>query len=435
MRMKKIMKAAAILMIGSSGIAQVSPAISSWVINTSGATGYNCPTCPTPTYGSIPADVQSVYYTGTDVYVKSQGIPSYNVGPWNSNPNIPSAQNKTWKFTLNPTQNTGTKTSTGLGAIGVWSNGMVMFNPMDGYYWNNTTNSVSTGVGTWNRNAYVFEGISFDACLGHPNQTGTYHNHVIPKCLFSYSNTAVHSPIVGYAFDGYPVYGPYGYANSNGTGGIKRMVSSYSLTTATTRVNGPSMTTTVMINGSPNTYYAGTFNEDYVYTAGYGDLDQYNGRFCVTPEYPGGTYAYFITLDASNNPAYPYIVGPQYYGTVAAGNTGPSGGSNSVPGTATQYTPATTSVSEFSTFNSEIKVFPNPIEDHLLKFEIPDNSYNLTVKVLDYQGRVLINRLYHAKQYQNSIELPLEYLSAGIYILNLESGSQKMVKRIMVMED
>lgn len=45
-----------------------------------------------------------------------------------------------------------------------------------------------------------------------------------------------------------------------------------------------------------------------------GELDEYNGRFAVTPEYPAGTYAYYATVDASGDAAYPYLIGPQYYG-------------------------------------------------------------------------------------------------------------------------
>jgi hypothetical protein len=434
--MKKIISAAFVVFIlNITSNAQTNPVITSWVINTTNATGYNCPTCTTPHYGTIAADVQSVYYTSTDAYVKSQGVPSYNVGPWNSNPNTPSAQNKTWKFTLTPTNNTGTKTTTGLGLIGVWSNGTGIFNGMDGYYWNNSTGAIAQGSGTWNRNAYIFEGVSFDACLGHPNQTGTYHNHVIPKCLFASTNTTTHSPIIGYAFDGFPIYGPYAYTNTNGTGAIKRMTPSYTLTTATTRASGPSMSTTVTISGQASTYYAGTFLEDYVYSAGAGDLDQYNGRFCVTPEYPSGTYAYFVTIDASGNPAYPYVLGPKYYGTVASGNTGPSGGSNTVPTGATQYTVAATGITEYNTFSYDINLFPNPIEDNTLQFQVADNSHDLTVKIMDYQGRVLVNQLYKAKQYDNKVALPLKYLTTGIYMINFESNGSKMVKRIMITED
>lgn len=61
-------------------------------------------------------------------------------------------------------------------------------------------------------------------------------------------------------------------------------------------------------------YEMGSFIQDYIYEEGYGDLDEFNGRFSVTPEYPNGTYAYFLTTDSSDNPVYPYAIGPKYYG-------------------------------------------------------------------------------------------------------------------------
>jgi hypothetical protein len=61
----------------------------------------------------------------------------------------------------------------------------------------------------------------------------------------------------------------------------------------------------------------GSFVEDYIYLNGAGDLDQYNGRFCVTPEFPKGTYAYFVTTDLIGKPAFPYTIGSNYfYGTI-----------------------------------------------------------------------------------------------------------------------
>ena len=51
--------------------------------------------------------------------------------------------------------------------------------------------------------------------------------------------------------------------------------------------------------------------QDYEFVNGLGDLDINNGRYAVTPEFPGGTWAYFITLDEDNDPVYPYIFGPQ----------------------------------------------------------------------------------------------------------------------------
>jgi len=111
-----------------------------------------------------------------------------------------------------------------------------------------------------------------------------------------------HSPIFGYAYDGNPIYGPYGYGNASG-GAIRQIKTSYVLKAVT----DPDI--------RPSSFQAGYFVNDYVYD-GSGDLDEHNGRFCVTPEYPDGVYAYFYSVDidiskvAKNR--YPYIVGPTF---------------------------------------------------------------------------------------------------------------------------
>ena len=55
----------------------------------------------------------------------------------------------------------------------------------------------------------------------------------------------------------------------------------------------------------PPSYGSGMFIEDYKFV-GKGDLDEFNGRFCKTPEFPNGTYAYFLTVDASAEVAGPF---------------------------------------------------------------------------------------------------------------------------------
>lgn len=79
-----------------------------------------------------------------------------------------------------------------------------------------------------------------------------------------------------------------------------------------------------------DTYPLGCFIQDYKYAAGSGDLDEFNGRFGKTPEYPDGIYAYFVATDENLDPVYPFVVGPSYYGTVETSNVGPNAGS-SVP--------------------------------------------------------------------------------------------------------
>ena len=101
-----------------------------------------------------------------------------------------------------------------------------------------------------------------------------------------------HSKIVGWAYDGNPIYGPVGV---NTAGITTYMQSSYQLD---------------IISDSglrPSTYQNGYFIQDYVYK-GNGDLDEFNGTFLINPDFPEGTYAYFSTLNnTSKNPSFPYI--------------------------------------------------------------------------------------------------------------------------------
>ena len=72
-------------------------------------------------------------------------------------------------------------------------------------------------------------------------------------------------------------------------------------------------------------YILGDLTSDYIYDSSVGTLDEYNGKFGVTPEYPNGTYAYFMTEDGSGNPVYPYAIGPKYYSEpIFEGNTVPA---------------------------------------------------------------------------------------------------------------
>ena len=119
-----------------------------------------------------------------------------------------------------------------------------------------------------------------------------------------------HSPILGWAYDGNPIYGPYGYSNPvDATSGIVRQTSSYVLKT-TPDANRPSTTT----------YPLGAFVNDYQFTQGNGSLDFNNGRFCKTPEYPEGRYCYFLTVDGNGAGVYPYILGRSFYSVPAKNN-------------------------------------------------------------------------------------------------------------------
>ncbi len=223
---------------------------------------------------------------------------------------------------------------------------------------------MQTGDGIWLRDAYFGERDTFDSCLAHQPGQGQYHNHVHPICLRAQLGDNVevvgsgrtgstyrekasgwkHSPILGWALDGFPIYGPYGYSDPRSAASpIRRMKSGYRLRQMTTRDSlpdwalayhsGVSQRLTAAQQGPPvnERFPLGRYIEDNEWAAGVGDLDEYNGRTAVTPEYPNGTYAYFVTIRDDGTPAFPYILGLQYYGVAARGAAG------AVPADAQEY--------------------------------------------------------------------------------------------------
>lgn len=130
-----------------------------------------------------------------------------------------------------------------------------------------------------------------DESNAHVQPNGQYHYHGLPEAYLAKLNKGQAMTLVGFAVDGFPIYARYGYvAATNASSGIKAVTSSYRLR-ATPSTGRPSVTVFPM----------GTFTQDYEYAAGSGDLDECNGRTGVTPEYPAGTYHYYITS------TYPYV--------------------------------------------------------------------------------------------------------------------------------
>jgi len=417
---------------------------------------------------AVYADVQRIRYTATDVYINSSGLASYTMGPFLTSGGglfgfWPVSQNFTIRITRSPalpSPDPNVKATHGGGLIGVMVNGVGIYDLGDAFGFVQTGSSPVTGSDSmgqtnithpWWRDALAVEVVTFDPGFAHqPGVNGQYHYHAEPKALryqlgdnmqatysgspnntYTYTeNTSSlhHSPILGWSFDGYPIYGPYAYDSGVATvtgsqvvsvafstagtyltppsvsftggggsgasavavvsggiltginmisggsgytsapivtiGGVRRMRTGFVLRNAanqatygTTDITSTGRTTlpkwaaiaeglatlanyatqtltnndyvlsaslqgpaTNYVNG-PNTYSLGRYIGDYDYLGDRSkvlgkdfDLDQYNGRTCVTPEYPGGTYAYFVSIDASGNPVFPYMLGKQYYG-------------------------------------------------------------------------------------------------------------------------
>lgn len=136
--------------------------------------------------------------------------------------------------------------------------------------------------------AFVF---GTDESNAHVQPNGQYHYHGMPEAYLSKLNKGRALTLIGFAVDGFPIYARYGYSvATDSTSAIRVIKSSWVLKTTPDA-------------GRPSTaiFPMGTFTQDYAYVAGSGDLDECNGRTGVTPEYPNGTYHYYITE------AFPYI--------------------------------------------------------------------------------------------------------------------------------
>ena len=190
-----------------------------------------------------------------------------------------------------------TATTTAKTHTGIAVNGGLVFNGNTGVTIDTTSN--------WHYNAMYRNEVGRDTAGGNPDANNRYgYVQPSPKTVgLSAWSTSTHSPIIGWAFDGLPIYGPYGYTDRlNDTSDIKRLVSSYSLKT------NARDTYALGVGGIPT----GEFIEDYVFDTATGDLDEFNGRFMVTPEFPSGVWAYVATIDTAGAPAYPYTVGPKF---------------------------------------------------------------------------------------------------------------------------
>jgi hypothetical protein len=445
--MKKTMIVAALFLTGLSN-AQTNPAISSWLRNTNGTTGRHYVSGNSTAINDADlVNVQTVQYSGSWAYVTTTGVPSYITGPFlDGNPSVTTNQNAIFKIPLSPSQNTGAATATQGGNIGIFINGVAMFDYRDGVAWNSTTSALCGGLPgmspcpggpaatqAWNRDAVVAERIGFDCAKGHPAQ-GNYHHHQNPSAykldlsvistvcdiydadgLYVIDST-VHSPLIGYAYDGFPVYGAYGYKNADGTGGIVRIKSGYQFRNITTRTTSPTGAT---VSSGPNvstTYPLGYFKEDYEFIthAGQADyLDAHNGRFCVTPEYPNGIYCYFATVDANWNSAYPYLVGPTYYGNKTAVKV------TSITETVTTYNPSTNDLNENISID-KINVYPNPSND-ILMVQVSDLlKQDIELTLIDAAGRVVAKRTIF--QGSTIAYFDVSTLYKGIYFLKTNNG-------------
>ena len=452
--MKKINSLFILLMICMFANAQTNPVIINWMQNTTGIVGsHYVAGNSTPIVGTDSANVKTVLYSANWSYIRANGIPAYVTGPFlDGNPSVATSQNAIFKMPLVPVQNTGTLTATTGGNIGLFINGVALFDYRDGVSWQNSTGTLKGGPyggmgdGVWNRDAVVGERLGFDCSKGHPAM-GNYHHHQNPSAfkldLNVISNVCTlydadglysidsmqHSPLIGFAYDGFPIYGAYAYETVNGTGNIVRMKSSYNkrnITVRTQYADGTSVTPGPPVSG---TYPVGYFREDYEYiptsvaTPDY--LDEHNGRFCVTPEYPSGIYCYFATVDSVWNSAYPYVVGPTYYGVRTAAKI------TSITEPVTVYA-APTGVNENIQDESDIRVFAVPVSD-LIVIQVNDlTKENINITLYDLMGRLVDKTILY--QGSTIAYFDTRKLYSGEYVIHISNGAKAFSKKVALLK-
>jgi hypothetical protein len=228
-----------------------------------------------------------------EIKVEANGIPWHKVGQFPNRGNPHTISEQTYNFEVRTDQKPNRKITplhndSGFGPpntpFGIAVNG-VLFDPGTAEFFNGDRSS------DWNYEALsgaVPLGVDFNNAHVQPN--GAYHYHGLPTGLLDKLkvNEKEHSPLIGYGMDGYPIYALYGYKDpKNSKSSIKNLKSSYKLKKGMRPRSAR----------NPAGKYDGTFSKDYEYVEGFGDLDECNGRFTVTAEYPEGTYAYFLTED------------------------------------------------------------------------------------------------------------------------------------------
>ena len=241
-------------------------------------------------------------FNETHITIEANGLPNHDL---ESGPGCcASAQNHVWVIPLEPTNDTGCDPTVGSegcsmaperGPIAFAVNGVSIYGPEDGP----GGDAVAGQEGKYEEDRqHVWLGI----CHGHSGPGGDYHYHADANCVHWHADDSAgetwrdynidssrqvseHSPIIGFAFDGYPIYGFVGWDENGET---REMSSSYRLKDGETGYNGI---------------------DDYEFISGMGDLDACNGQWGTTPEFPNGTYHYHTTwVNGEGDLGFPYFL-------------------------------------------------------------------------------------------------------------------------------
>jgi hypothetical protein len=268
----------------------------------------------------------------------------------------------------------------------------------------------------WNENALSpLVNLGTDMNDAHVQPTGKYHYHGDPTNFITGLGitSSEHSPIIGYAADGFPLYYKYIYADAqNSNSAIVEATSCFILKSG----NRPGDGTT-----APDGGYDGTYVEDFEYDGSLGGclLDQCNGRFGVTPEFPNGTYYYVLTADYpvvprcfAGTPDMSFSIGPPPAGC------GVSNGESIC--FALSIEPSATEIAD------RLMIYPVPSNTGMLNVFIAGNQpiQPTQVSILDNSGKIVKTEAYQQR-------ISINELKSGVYFLKFTFDKTEIIKRFV----
>jgi hypothetical protein len=150
----------------------------------------------------ISDNVVLIFDNDKTMTVRARNIPNHPTALFPErygNPSYIQELDATYHIPLNPVRKSkslaidkrNTNRALPMGAIAIAINGVVFYNPFD------ASSMDATSI--------------MDRCCGHPSPDNRYHYHKYPVCVKSpfVDEGDEHSPLIGFAFDGFPIYGPY----------------------------------------------------------------------------------------------------------------------------------------------------------------------------------------------------------------------------------
>jgi hypothetical protein len=257
--------------------------------------------------------------------------------------------------------------------------------------------------------------LNMDLNGGHVNNVSRYHYHNIPTDYFTNDlniDGTSHSPLLGYAADGFPIYYKYLYSDPNNTNStISSFSSGFQLKAGTRPGDGVT---------APNGTYDGNYVEDYEYVTTNSDLDECGGRFGKTPEFPDGTYYYVLT------DSWPYI--PRCLKGMFVDNSfkiGPNCPSSTAE---TDCSSTQLSVKGFAGFKTVINLYPNPSHKDI-NIKLSDDIDLTKIKGI----RIFSSKaqmMYSSKTYQKTIRV--DNYSEGVYYIQIDFENNQITKKLII---